>query len=339
MVQSQRSEDAFVALSLAAWLRHGRRGIVLARTFQIRTALLRAAVIESQVDPVRVIVPTRLLVEAWEAEVPPRARVFTYAEAMRWSTRADQGLIVFDQLQAVGAALVECVCTARDGARVLGLAAGDLGNRFVWDVAPFTGPVLARQDPDPRLGSTRVVLELELSVEERFAYESARDRFVAVYDLWRGNVGMSDWGSFVIWARESASGRSALRAWHESRRILAWTEAKDVMLGEILARHRGQRILILTADKASSYAISRAHLVMPLTGDLSMTERRAAKAAFVKGGIKVLVAPRLLDDLELADVDVVVEVARRRASRYQVPRAPLLYDLCTRQTAEVARQR
>lgn len=33
----------------------------------------------------------------------------------------------------------------------------------------------------------------------------------------------------------------------------------------LLARHRGSRVLVFTADNAAAYAISREHLIMPIT--------------------------------------------------------------------------
>jgi superfamily II DNA or RNA helicase len=102
---------------------------------------------------------------------------------------------------------------------------------------------------------------------------------------------------------------------------LAFPEAKQRTLRELLERHRGSRVLVFTPDNETAYTLARAELVMPLTCDIKQREREEVLKAFQLGDLRVLVSSRVLNEgLDVPEADVGIVVGGSLGQREHVQR-------------------
>jgi superfamily II DNA or RNA helicase len=193
-----------------------------------------------------------------------------------------------------------------------------------------------------------IVLHLDLSPQERAQYEGLMRVFRDAFVRFRRFHPHPTWEEFVRVAGKTDEGRRATAAWRRARRLVAFPEAKRRMLAALLARHRGARTIVFTADNATAYAVAREHLVMPLTCDIARRERERALAHFRDGNIRALVSAQVLNEgLDVPDAEVGIIVAGSRGAREHVQRVgrvlrprpgkrALVYELVVRATQEVA---
>lgn len=208
----------------------------------------------------------------------------------------------------------------------------------------WAGPLLAVWQRGP--GAARLELHLPLTANERRAHDEAWHEFLCGYDAFAALRPEAGFGTFVQEARGSEAWRPSLLAWHRARAAAAWTAAKAAACGELLARHRGQSVLVFTPDRGSSYELARTHLIAPLTAELSRGERAGLLAAFARGQLRALVGPRLLElgvAAGSADVGIVVGGGfgrgDRRARHDRIAPHGVVYELVAEATAEVGRAR
>jgi len=207
-----------------------------------------------------------------------------------------------------------------------------------------SGPVLAVCGRDPALRT--VELRVPLPADARAVYDAAWSEFLAAYDRFAVAHPHAGFSTFVALARGDAAARPALLAWHRALRAAADNRNKAAVAARLLQRHRGERVLVFAPDRASAYALARAHLIAPITAEIPRAERRAAVAAFARGELRALVGPRLLDTgvpERCADVGIAVGGgfgrAQRKARAARIRAGGLFYELCGLDTVEVGRAR
>jgi len=142
-------------------------------------------------------------------------------------------------------------------------------------------------------------------------------------------------------------GRRALAAWRRSRKLVAFTEAKQAAVARLLVELRAARLLVFTGDNDTAYRVSREHCIMPITCDIGRAERREALERFRTGELGVLVSAQVLNEgIDVPDVEAAILVGGRLGTREYVQRvgrtlrpAPgkqaVVYELVTRGTHEV----
>jgi len=357
--------------ALRAWNGAGRRGIVVLPTGAGKTRVALASIVRTGV-PTLCMVPTRVLLDQWCEQI---ARVFpgpvgclgdgrhelqpltvaTFESAYRHMPRLGNrfGLVVVDEAHHFG-------CGGRDEALEMSTALYRLGltatpptdevaisrlarlvGRTVFELVidDLTGRFLAQYDT--------VTLHLDLSPQERTAYE----RLMASFRSVRGRLGRTmpgaTWAELAAAAARSDEGRRAFQSFREASRLVAFTEAKRRALRDLLARHRDRRILIFTADNDAAYHVAREHLVMPLTCDISRAERAEAITRFQAGELRALVSARVLNEgIDVPAADLAIIVGSSLGTREHVQRvgrllrpAPdkraLVIQMVTRGTLEV----
>ena len=145
----------------------------------------------------------------------------------------------------------------------------------------------------------------------------------------------------------TAEGREALQAWRAIRRILSFPRQKRELVGTLLDRHRGDRVLVFTADNETAYAVAREHLVMPLTCDIKRRERERALDLFRQGKLRALVSAQVLNEgLDVPEAEIGIIIAGRGGEREHVQRLgrllrprpgkrALVYELVVRDSQEV----
>jgi superfamily II DNA or RNA helicase len=359
---------------LAAWELAGRRGTAVLPTGSGKTRLAIAAIARARV-PALCLVPTRVLLDQWARAIrellgfePGRlgdgehrvdfVTVATFESAWRHMHRLGNqfGLLVVDEAHHFGAgmrdeALDMCTAPLR-----LGLTATKPRGPAAARLDELVGPTMYELRIDELTGEflapfDTVVLHLDLTAEERDQYESLMAVFRDVMHRFRRFHPGATWDEFAKIAARTDEGRRAIAAWRRARKITSFPQAKRAMVGALLARHRTARTIVFTADNPTAYAISREHLIMPLTCDIKRKERERVLDLFKEGRLRALVSAQVLNEgLDVPDAEVGIIVAGNKGEREHVQRVgrvlrprpgkrALVYELVVRSTAEVEQAR
>lgn len=356
LTASPPREPAIEAM-VRSWLRTGT-GVLAGLPLGERTGLVPfvASVLSA---PALVVVPDTGAVAAWLRHLEPwfGARVgearrsgerpavalatlpFAARESDWIAQRAE--LLVVDGLEHGPLSQLRAVVDASVALSRLGLCArgdrADLPERCAG-----LGPVLADLDADP--SALRVELRLPLEPPERERHDEAWSAFLSAFDRFAALRPSASFGEFVRTARTDVVLRPGLLAWHRAARAASFSVAKRACLDELLARHRGERVLVFTPDRESAYEVAARHAIAPVTAELPRAERDRALREFAAGRLRALVGPRLLEtgvDEGAADVGIALAAPLSRAQRdarlARVRRGGRCYELTSQETAEVSR--
>jgi len=357
--------------ALLSWGPARRRGVVALPTGSGKTRVALAIMARAGL-PSLCLVPTRVLLDQWQRSLanvyPGRVGCFgdgsrdlapvtvaTFESAYRrmdvLGNRFD--VLVVDEahhfgLGIRGEALEMCAASFR-----LGLTATPSHNEVaVSRISELIGPTvyhLAVGDLAGRFLASfdLITLSLDLSKEEREAYERDSAIFKSAFKQFHRIAPGASWTDFVRATARTEEGRRALGAWRRARGLLSFTRAKAAVLNELLSRHRGSRVLVFTADNEAAYTVARENLVMPITCDIGREERVEALGRFERGELRALVSARVLNeglDVPCADVAVIVGSAHgereyvQRIGRLLRPadgKRALIYELVTRGTTDI----
>jgi superfamily II DNA or RNA helicase len=358
--------------ALLSWEVAGRRGIVVMPTGSGKTRVALAAAAGCGCRAL-FLVPTRALLRQWLEElsavysgrvgclgdgehVIEPVTVGTFESAYRHMSSIGQRfeLLVVDEAHHFGVGVRDEALEMSIAERRLGLTATPPIDAALDRLEELIGPAVYQLAVADLAGTwladfDLVLMPLGLDAEERGRYSLDQARFSAVNRGFRNLFPDGSWQDFVVAASLSPEGREALAAWRRNRRLLAFTRAKARAVGALLERHRSSKVLVFTADNAAAYAIAREHLVMPMTCDISRTERERALAAFRRGELRTLVSARVLNEgIDVPDADVAIIVGGTLGEREHVQRVGRLlrpgagkratvYELVTTATSEVRR--
>lgn len=358
--------------ALDAWQDAGERGVVELPTGSGKTVIGIAAAVACA-TPTLIVAPTIDLVEQWRGELAAEfdrpigqlggdrqeieaVTVATYDSAY---LRAEElgnrfGLVVFDEVHHLGGE------GYRDIARLL-VAPARLGvtatferpdgahkvieeligsNVFGLDAEDLAGEHLAPYDIRR--------IEVELTPDEREAYEQAQGTFVDYLRTSDINFSSgSDYQKLVMRSGTDPRAREALLAKQRAREIMMNSEAKVQELADILDRHRDDRIIVFTAHTELVYRLSERFLLPAITAETGAEERRRIIQQFRDGRYSRVVAANVLDegvDVPDANVGVILSGSgserefTQRLGRILRPTAELtratLYELVSAETAE-----
>ncbi len=355
-------------VAIKQWEQAGRRGVLVLPTGSGKTVAAIAAIAELAVSTL-VLVPTRVLLDQWaralaacwphpigrlgdgDHQVTP-ITVATYASAVAWAPRiGDQfGLVIVDEAHHVGAWCPGEVLEMLTAPARLGLTATP--PEVAGTLADHVGPVVYSLSVDDLVGDALadyqlVTVPISLTPEERARYREARARFAAAYAGFQRTSPDGSWHGFVQASRRTPAGRLALAAWRTYRALLGYPEGKRHALRGLLAHHAGQPTLVFTGDNATTYAIARELLVMPITHEIGRTERATALAKFRAGDISVLVSSQVLDEgFDVPDAEIAIVVGGTASPRRHVQRIgrvlrpqpgkrARIYELAVEETTEV----
>jgi superfamily II DNA or RNA helicase len=357
--------------ALAAWWKNGGRGVAVLPTGTGKTFLAILA-IQKAARPAIVVTPTLPLLHQWYGEllvafdVPvgliggghydlQPLTVTTYDSAYihleRWGNR--YGLLIFDECHHLPGPSYMAAAIGSLAPFRLGLTAtperADGQDALVPDLI---GPIVYRREIKELAGDFLADyhaerLYVELTPEEEGRYREAREIYRGfVLDRGISMSGANGWQRFIQESCRSREGRLAFQAYREQRRLALAAPAKLDLLGKLLHRHRGGRVLIFTHDNATVYEIARRFLVPAITHQTKAKERRRILDKFASGELPVVVTSRVLNegvDVPAANVGIIlsgsgtvrehVQRLGRLLRKYGDKRA-ILYEVVTRGTAE-----
>jgi superfamily II DNA or RNA helicase len=357
--------------AIEAWRRAGRCGVVVLPTGAGKSLVAQMA-IEQVKRSTLVVVPTIDLMNQWydlllscfQAEVgligggyfeTGALTVTTYASAFRFMERLGNrfGLVIFDECHHLPSSVYRYAAEMAIAPYRLGLTATpertDGGDQFLEQlVGPFVYRKEARELAGEYLADYSVVrINVRMSPEERALYVREREIFRNfLSEKGIGLGGLHGWQMFIAASARSAEGRRAMFAYRESKRVALGTEAKLRVLGELLVRHRRERVLIFTAENEMVYRISEKFLVPAITHTTPVKERRAWLEAFNEGHVLALATSKVLNEgvnIPAASVAVVLsgsgstrEHVQRlgRILRKQPGKEAVLYEVVTVDTTE-----
>jgi superfamily II DNA or RNA helicase len=356
--------------ALAAWTR-ARRGVVELPTGSGKTQLALRALCSVQRGAL-ILAPTLDLVAQWATTLEASlgiqpglvgggsydlqpVTVSTYASAFRKGELFGERfcLAVFDEchhLSGEGYARIAEVLLAPYR---LGLSATverpDARHKLL---DGLIGPVVYRRSihelSGRYLADYRVeTIYAELDPAEREEYEMLRGRYLAFAREHRLTPSSPQgWQRFVFAASRTAEGRQALQAFYRQRQIAFAPRDKLTRLADLLARHRGERVLIFTNDNQTAYEVARRFLLPIITHQTGVAERRTILTAFRENRWPFLVTSRVLNEgIDVPAANVAVILSGTASVREHVQRlgrilrkAPgkeaVLFELLARTTGE-----
>jgi superfamily II DNA or RNA helicase len=363
---------AYQREAIEAWEANDRRGVLELPTGSGKTVVAVAAMAALD-TPTLVVVPTVDLLTQWRRELETEfsspvgqlgggeqtlehLTVATYDSAyLRADDVGDRfGLVVFDEVHHLGGE------GYRDVARLLA-APARLGLTATFErpdgahevIADLVGPVVYDLDVDDLAGEHLADYELrrievELTDEEREAYEAAQGTFVDYLKTSGLSFSSgSDYQELVMRSGNDPRAREALLAKQEAREIMMNADAKVEALARLLDRHRDDRIIVFTAHTDLVYRLSERFLLPAITGETGASERRAILDRFREGTYGRIVTANVLDEgVDVPDANVAVVLSgsgserefTQRLGRVLRPKSDggraLLYEVVSAETAE-----
>ena len=358
--------------ALDAWIDSNRRGVLELPTGAGKTVIALAAIADTG-RPTLIIVPTIDLLDQWQRELEtefdvPIGRlgggeqrvedvtVSTYDSAY---LRADElgdrfGLVVFDEVHHLGAEGYQDIARLLAAPDRLGLTATferpDGAHEAIRDLV---GPRVYQLDVDDLAGDHLAPyeirrIEVELTADERAAYDEAQGTFV---DYVRSsNISFSSGSDYLQLVKRSGTdpaAREALLAKQRARELMMNAANKRHQLARLLDRHRDDRIIVFTAHTELVYRLSERFLLPAITNETGAAERREILQRFREGTYSRIVAANVLDEgVDVPDANVAVVLSgngserefTQRLGRILRPKADggraVLYELVSSETAE-----
>jgi len=356
---------------LEAWWNAGGRGVVVLPTGTGKTHLANMA-IQRAGRPTLIVTPTIDLMNQWYDELTlafasevgllgggyyeiKPLTVTTYDSARMQMDRMGNrfGFIVYDECHHLPGTTTADAATCAIAPFRLGLTAtperADNGHERL---DHLIGPIVYRREITELRGQyladyTVETLYVNLSEEERFRYESCREQYRTFLaengiDLRRPGA----WGQFLFTAHRTPEGRQCYLAYREQRSLALAAPAKLGLLGRLLDRHNGDRVLIFTHDNATVYTIARQFLVPVITHQTKTKERHDVLKKFNSGDYPIVATSRVLNEgVNVPEANVAVVLSGSGSVREHVQRLgrilrksgdkeATLYEVITKGTTE-----
>ncbi|WP_438267270.1 DEAD/DEAH box helicase family protein [Halorubellus salinus] len=357
--------------ALDAWTDADRRGNLELPTGSGKTVVAIAAMAALS-TPTLVVVPTIDLLEQWRRELDAEfdvpigqfgggeqrfepITVSTYDSAyLKADDVGDRfGFVVFDEVHHLGGEGYQDIARLLAAPARLGLTATfERPDDAHEAVADLVGPLVHRLSVDDLAGEHLAPydvkrVEVDLTPDERERYETNQETFTDY--LAQSGIQMrsgSDYQELVKRSGNDPDAREALLAKERARRIMLGSEAKVDALGDVLDRHRDDRVIVFTAHNDFAYRVAERFLVPVITHQTSASERKEILQRFRDGRYSRIVSSNVLDegvDVPEANVGVVCSGSgserefTQRLGRILRPRdgkTARLYEIVSQDTAE-----
>lgn len=370
-VRMQREPRPFQMEAMGAWRRARHRGVVVLPTGAGKSHVAVMAIADRRRSTL-VVAPTLDLVRQWasllgatfgcevgllgggEHSVLPLT-VTTYDSAYLHMDRlgARFGLVVFDEahhLPSESYAWAARACLAPFRLGLTATPAHADGRESLLD--ELIGPVAYQKHITDLSGEYLAEyrterLAIELSPEEREAYQAARDEYLSFVRSQGIRLGSPQgFRDFMMKSSRTEAGRRAVAAYRLQRSLALSATGKLRALEHILHEHRGERSLVFTEDNRTAYEVSRRFLIPVITHQTKLRERASILEGLASGRYGAVVTSKVLNegvDVPTASVAVVLsgsgsvmEHVQRlgRILRKQEGKQAVLYELVSAQTSE-----
>lgn len=348
-LQPQLSQEPYAHQreALEAWKAAGRRGVVVLPTGAGKSYVAQMALAATPRTTL-VVVPTLDLMHQWygglQGAFPgievgllgggSRDRspilVATYdSAAIQAETLGNRyGLVVFDECHHLPSDFNRVIAEYSLAPYRLGLTATpDRSDGRHTDLTALVGPEVYHKTAVDLSGIALAEYEVrqikvQLSPEERDRYGELleiRNRFLRQANLSLG--GLAGWQRFIQVSARSPEGRQAMLAHHGAKAIALGNVGKLRVLGELLAEHDPEQVLIFTHDNATVYRISQDFLIPAITHQTPVKERHLILTQFRAGLYKTLVVANVLDEgVDVPDVRLAIFLAGSGSTRQFVQR-------------------
>ena len=318
--------------ALEAWLKSGKRGVIVLPTGAGKTSVALKAITLLSV-PTLIVVPTIDLMSQWASAIREKLgvepgmvgggrdekkgiTVTTYDSA--YSRAEEMGnrfaLLVFDEVHHLPSEGYSTMAKLFAAPYRMGLTATperDDGRHAIYP--EIVGPVVYRKGVKDLAGKYIADFEVRkvyvsLLPEERERYEDLRGKLKGFLEKRKLSMkSLEDFERLVKLAAKDREAREALLAWHESVRLAVNSRAKVEKLRELLEEFRGEKVLVFTRDTQLAYEISREFLVPVITYKTDKDEREEVLRKFRDGVYRVLVASTVLDEgVDVPDASVAI---------------------------------
>ena len=363
---------------IQAWIEGEERGVVVLPTGSGKSYLATMA-IEAVGRTTLVVVPTLDLMTQWVGNLEEAfggpigmigggyheieaITVSTYDSAAIHMPRLGDrfGLLVFDEVHHLPGDIYRQAARQGIAPFRLGLTATpERADGRHHDLDELVGPVVysrsIRELSGDILADYEVrTLDVEMNDDDRELYDRERGIYRGFVESNRIRLGgRHGWRRFLAATSRSDEGRRALKAYRAQKRMALVHDEKLALLYELLARHRGERILIFTNDNASVYAISEQVLCPAITHETKVKERRRLLQAFRDGDYRIMVTSKVLNEgVDVPEASMAIILAGSGSVREHVQRLgrilrrgegkkAVLYELVTVDSVEshVSRRR
>ncbi len=360
--------------ALDAWRAAGDRGCLELPTGSGKTVIGLAAIAALETATL-VVAPTIDLLTQWRQELETEfgdtvdigqlgggeqrvtpLTVATYDSAyLQADALGDQfGLLILDEVHHVGGEGYRDIARLMAAPARLGLTATfERPDGAHTRIEDLVGPVVYQRDPDDLAGDyladfdiKRITVDLTPAERDRYeTYQGTFTDYLAATDLQLRSG--SDYQELVKRSGSDPRAREALLAKQRAREVIMNAVRKIDALGDILDRHREDRIIVFTAYTDLVYELADRFLIPPITNETSTDERHDILERFRNGAYTRVVTANVLDEgIDVPDANVAVVLAgsgserefTQRLGRILRPsadqRRALLYEVVTSDTTE-----
>ncbi|MBR0459688.1 MAG: DEAD/DEAH box helicase family protein [Victivallales bacterium] len=357
--------------ALQTWLAAQRRGVVVLPTGTGKTVVAHLAMMACQRSTL-VVVPTIDLMTQWTSQLEKTfccpvgmlgggshdvlpLTVSTYDSALLQMEFIGNrfGLLVVDECHHLPSGMYQQLARAAIAPYRLGLSATPERNDGE-DTAldELLGPICYRKDitdmEDGYLAPySTILLPVQLPQDDWNEYQRQRAIYVQFVRQHRINLSSPQgWGQFLRACTRMPGGREAFTAYLAQKRIALGNQSKVQKVWELLLKHRGERILIFTADNHTAYLIGERFLLPVITHHTKAIERKEMLECFRAGEYPVLVTSKVLNEgVDVPEASVAIVVSGSGSTREHVQRlgrilrpspgkSAILYEIITANTSE-----
>ncbi len=316
LVLRQHQQEA-----LDSWIANSRRGIAVLPTGSGKT-ILAVEAIASTKRPALILVPTIDLLTQWAnvlesfLNVPvgmlgggsrniEDVTVSTYDSAVLNMEFIGNrfGLLIADECHHLPAAEYKTASAMCIAPFRLGLTATpEMSSEREAILFDQMGKIVCRKHIDELSGSILSpyavkTIRTELDPEELTRYRAARKLYTDFIRKKRISFNTPEgWKQFMLQSSRSDEGRAAFEAFLEQREIARGGKEKIELLRRIFQEHRGERVIIFTADNATAYSIGRKYMLPVITHHTKSSERKEFLELFRQGKYLVLVTSQVLNE-------------------------------------------
>ena len=356
--------------SIANWKNSERCGTIVLPTGAGKTHVATMA-IEMCNRQTLVVVPTldlmnqwyELLISTYNAEIGligggfyeiGAITVTTYASAFRHQERFGNqfGLVIFDEAHHLPGEGFRYAAEFAIAPFRLGLTATpertDGGES---ELERLIGKFVYRLEAQELAGEfladyTIEKIEVDLSDEEREAYQKERQIYTDFRRKKNLPYGQEGWRLFLMHSAKSEDGRRAMKAYRNYKKIALGTASKIKVLQDLLIRHKRDKVLIFTAENEMVYQISNDYLIPSITHETNVKERKFWLDAFNRGDVLALATSKVLNEgVNIPDASVAIILSGSGSSREHIQRLgrilrkkgdkqAILYEVVARNTSE-----